>query len=229
MVHSNWDYLLQIGNTMNKDIADIRKDYQQKALNENDVSADAIEQFGRWWEEANKCDIEEVNAMTLATADTNGRPSARIVLLKDFDKRGFVFYSNYNSNKGSELEENPKAALIFFWKELERQVRIEGDVVKVSGTESDEYFNCRPQGSRIGAWASPQSKVIAGREVIEENVKELEKRFAGKEINRPPHWGGYCVKPVLVEFWQGRSNRLHDRIQYTLQSPGKWKMERLAP
>jgi pyridoxamine 5'-phosphate oxidase len=209
-------------------IADIRQDYSKKTLNKEDLQPDAMDQFTQWWQEAMASQIYEVNAMTLATATTDGRPSARVVLLKGYDERGFVFFTNYNSNKGKQVEENPFVSLVFFWKELERQVRIEGTVSRVPGEESDTYFNSRPAGSRIGAWASPQSKVIAERQVIEENVIELEKSFAGKIIDRPAFWGGYVVKPQLVEFWQGRSSRLHDRFLYTLNA-GSWKIERLAP
>jgi pyridoxamine 5'-phosphate oxidase len=166
--------------------------------------------------------------MTMATATKHGLPSARIVLLKDFDERGFTFYTNYNSHKGAELHDNPKAALVFFWKELERQVRIEGVVEKVSEQESDEYFNSRPTGSRIGAWSSPQSSVIENRSILDENVTKYSVQFAD-EIPRPAHWGGYRVKPVAIEFWQGRSSRLHDRLLYTLQEDNSWKIERLAP
>jgi len=210
-------------------IADIRKDYSLKVLDEADLHKDAIQQFEKWWQEALLSEIEEVNAMTLATATANGKPSARIVLLKGFNENGFVFFSNYHSHKGSQIEDNPFVSLVFFWKELERQVRIEGGITKIVEEESDVYFNSRPISSRIGAWASPQSKVIASRKVIEENVAELEKSFDGKDIDRPPHWGGYLVKPVLVEFWQGRASRLHDRIQYTAIADKGWKIERLAP
>jgi pyridoxamine 5'-phosphate oxidase len=167
--------------------------------------------------------------MTLATAGKTGKPSARIVLLKGFTHEGFQFFTNYESHKGEELKQNPQACLVFFWKELERQVRIEGIVEKVSAAESDEYFNSRPAGSKIGAWASPQSKVIASREILEEKVSSVEKRFAGTEIERPGHWGGYILKPALIEFWQGRPSRLHDRILYTRIEKNKWKIERLAP
>ena len=211
-----------------QDIADLRKDYRLKTLNEGDVAPDAIEQFTRWWNEAVKSNIDEVNAMTLATITPDDMPSARIVLLKSYDERGFTFFTNYNSAKGKALEANPKAALVFFWKELERQIRIQGNVEKVSAEESDEYFNSRPVSSRVGAWSSPQSKVIESRHILEDNV---EKYTAGMKdgIPRPPHWGGYRVKPVMIEFWQGRSSRLHDRIRYTLQAGGAWKIERLAP
>ena len=209
-------------------IADIRKDYKQLSLNETDVATDPVDQFSKWWEEAIASDIDEVNAMTLATANQAGRPSARIVLLKGFDNNGFVFFTNYNSHKATDIAGNPFASLVFFWKELERQVRIEGSIEKVPAADSDNYFDSRPQASRIGAWASPQSNVIAGRQVIEEKVKELEQQFENKTIKRPEHWGGYIVKPILIEFWQGRQSRLHDRIQYTIAAEG-WKIERLAP
>ncbi len=209
-------------------IADIRQDYSKKTLNEEDIQADAIVQFTKWWQEALDSQIEEVNAMTLATATVDGKPSARIVLLKGYDEKGFVFFTNYNSSKGKQIAENPFVCLVFFWKELERQVRIDGTISRVSAEESDAYFSSRPVGSRIGAWASPQSKVIAKRQVIEENVVELQKSFGDKEIDRPAFWGGYLVKPTQIEFWQGRSSRLHDRFQYTLHEDG-WKIERLAP
>lgn len=210
-------------------IADIRKDYSKKMLQETDVHADAIEQFKTWWTEAVDSAIDEVNAMTLATASAQGKPSARVVLLKGFNESGFIFFTNYHSQKASEIEENPRVSLVFFWKELERQVRIDGTIKKITAEDSDEYFYSRPVESRIGAWASPQSKVIASRKVIEENVLELEKSFAGKTIDRPPHWGGYIVKPVVIEFWQGRSSRLHDRLQYNLNEMGQWEIKRLAP
>jgi pyridoxamine 5'-phosphate oxidase len=213
---------------MKKNIADLRKDYRLKTLNEEDISADPVEQFTLWWGEAVASEIEEVNAMTLATASKEGLPSARIVLLKGFNETGFIFFTNYNSYKGKQLQVNPKAALIFFWKELERQIRIEGKVEKITAKDSDEYFNSRPAGSRIGAWASPQSNIIENRAVIEENVKKYIDDFR-QHIPRPPYWGGYIVKPDIIEFWQGRSNRLHDRIQYTKQNNGNWKIVRLAP
>jgi pyridoxamine 5'-phosphate oxidase len=209
-------------------IADIRKDYKLQTLLEADVAPDPIVQFDKWWDEAVKSDIDEVNAMTLATADKNNMPSARVVLLKGYDKNGFVFFTNYQSHKGEQLQQNPHACLVFFWKELERQIRVTGTVEKISGEESDAYFTSRPAGSRIGAWASPQSSVISNRNVIEENLKAIEKQFGNAAIPRPPHWGGFIVKPLQIEFWQGRPSRLHDRIQYTLQE-GSWGIERLAP
>lgn len=213
---------------MNEQIAALRKDYRLKTLNEEDVALTAIEQFSHWWNEAAASQIDEVNAMTLATATPDGIPSARIVLLKSFDEDGFIFFTNYNSAKGKMLEANPKAALIFFWKELERQIRIEGNVVKLKKEDSDAYFHSRPAGSRIGAWASPQSEIIPNRHILEDNVEKYVAQFK-EGVPRPQHWGGYVVKPVEVEFWQGRSNRLHDRILYTLQPGNIWKIERLAP
>ncbi|HEX5151172.1 MAG TPA: pyridoxamine 5'-phosphate oxidase [Parafilimonas sp.] len=213
---------------MNKNIADIRQDYRLHSLDENDIAADPVEQFSRWWADAINSEIFEVNAMTLATSTNDGKPSARIVLLKGYDEKGFVFYTNYESHKGYELAENPYAALVFFWKEIERQVRIEGVVEKISADESDAYFFSRPEGSRIGAWASPQSTVIENRELLEANAQHYIAEFKNS-IPRPPHWGGYRVMPLKIEFWQGRSNRLHDRIRYTKTTEGSWKAERLAP
>jgi pyridoxamine 5'-phosphate oxidase len=213
---------------MNEQIAALRKDYRLKTMNEEDVASTAIQQFSQWWTEAVTSEIDEVNAMTLATATPDGVPSARIVLLKSFDEEGFIFFTNYNSAKGKALEINAKAALVFFWKELERQIRIEGNVKKIHSADSDTYFNSRPVGSRIGAWASPQSQVIPTRHILEDNVVKYVEQFKDG-IPRPPHWGGYIVKPVRMEFWQGRSNRLHDRILYTLQPGNNWKIERLAP
>ncbi len=214
---------------MSRSIADIRKDYMLHSLSEKDVAPNPIDQFTRWWDDALNSEIEEVNAMTLATVTAEGFPSARIVLLKGYTEEGFVFFTNYQSHKGKELAQNPRACLVFFWKALERQVRIEGVVAKISAEESESYFQSRPVGSRIGAWASPQSTVISGREVIENNVVELEKKYANTPIPRPEHWGGYMVKPVSIEYWQGRSSRLHDRILYTAQKDLSWKIERLAP
>lgn len=213
---------------MNKSIADIRKDYRLHTLNETDAATDAIEQFARWWNDAVQSEIVEVNAMTLATATHDGKPSARIVLLKSFDKNGFVFFTNYESHKGKELKENTNAALVFFWKEIERQVRIEGTVEKTTAVESDAYFFSRPEGSRIGAWSSPQSEVIANRQTLEASEQLYKEKFANS-IPRPPHWGGYRVMPLRIEFWQGRSNRLHDRLLYTKTNEGSWKVDRLAP
>ena len=213
---------------MNPDIADIRKDYKLKTLLETDVLKDPFDQFSQWWNEAVASEIEEVNAMTLATCTKAGVPSARIVLLKGFSTEGFMFFTNYHSQKGHELLENPQAALVFFWKELERQIRIAGTVEKVSEKVSEEYFATRPAASQVGAWSSPQSSVISGRQAIEDNVVAYKEKFKDKPITKPPHWGGYVVKPQKIEFWQGRRSRLHDRILYSLQS-NKWITERLAP
>ena len=214
---------------MASSIADIRKDYRLRSLSENEVDANPFRQFDTWWQEAINSDIEEVNAMTLATASADGIPSARIVLLKSYDTSGFIFFSNYNSYKGRHMDENPRACLVFFWKELERQVRITGLVEKVSAAESDEYYNSRPEGSRIGAWASPQSTVISSRDWLETQQNQYAKEFLSKPIVRPPHWGGYRVKPISIEFWQGRPDRMHDRLQYSLEEGGEWVIERLAP
>lgn len=208
-------------------IADIRTDYKRGELDEAHCAADPIDQFARWWEEATRSEIHEVNAMTLATADADGRPTARTVLLKDFDARGFVFYTNYESRKGRELAANAQACLLFFWKELERQVRIEGRVEKVSAEESDQYYASRPLASRIGAWASPQSQPISGKAWLLARAAEMGLKH-GINPSRPPHWGGYRVVPQAVEFWQGRPSRLHDRLLYT-QADGSWQRQRLAP
>ena len=214
---------------MANNIADIRKEYKLQTLSEDDVSKDPIHQFDKWWQEAVHSGIDEANAMTLATTSADGMPDARIVLLKGFDATGFTFFTNYDSAKGQQLLENPRATLVFFWKELERQVRISGLVSLTSEKVSDDYFNSRPEGSRLGAWASPQSKPIESREWLEANEKKLREEYAGGPVTRPPHWGGYLVKPVRMEFWQGRPSRLHDRISFSLQGNGKWKIERLAP
>lgn len=210
-------------------IADIRKDYKLQSFSEKEALADPFAQFGKWWKEALDAGVDEANAMTLATASADGMPDARIVLLKGYDDRGFTFFTNYHSSKGQQLLENPRACLVFFWKELERQIRISGLVVPVSEQESDEYFNSRPEGSRIGAWASPQSEVIDDRAWLEQNEQKVREELADGKISRPAHWGGYRIRPTRIEFWQGRPNRLHDRILYSLQRNGSWKIERLAP
>jgi pyridoxamine 5'-phosphate oxidase len=210
-------------------IADIRKEYILHSLNKEDAAENAMEQFGRWWQDALNSEIIEVNAMTLATASADGLPAARVVLLKGFREEGFQFYTNYDSFKGRQLLENPRACLVFFWKEIERQVRITGLVEKLSKEESDNYFKSRPAGSRIGAWASPQSEVIESSDWLQKRAKQFEKNFEESGIPRPPHWGGYLVRPVTIEFWQGRPNRLHDRLLYSLQENGNWMIERLAP
>jgi len=214
---------------MTSAIAELRLEYAQHTLLEHNVAAHPVDQFSQWWDEAISSEIIESNAMTLATASSDGMPAARIVLLKGFDQSGFVFYTNYKSYKGLQLEENPRACLVFFWKELERQVRIVGLVERVAGTQSDTYFASRPAGSRIGAIASPQSQVIESREWLHDQFTNASNRFEEGITERPAYWGGYLVKPVVVEFWQGRPSRLHDRIQYSLEHAGTWKIERLAP
>lgn len=214
---------------MSGKIADIRKEYIRRRLLESTIAEDPVLQFEQWWRDALDAEIEDVNAMTLATASMEAVPSARIVLLKEFNHDGFVFFTNYNSFKGRQLGENPKACLVFYWKELERQVRITGVVKKISEQENDNYFKSRPEESQIGAIVSPQSQVIENREWLDKHFENIQHQMKGSEIKRPTHWGGYNVKPVIIEFWQGRPGRLHDRIQYSLEENGIWKIERLAP
>ena len=213
---------------MSIEIADLRKDYTLNGLDLADVLPDPIAQFRQWFDAAVQAGIPEPNAMHLGTVAENGRPSGRIVLIKDVDERGFVFYTNYESQKGQALIARPVASLTFFYPELERQIRIEGVVEKVSAEESDTYFNSRPRGSQIGAWVSQQSTVIASRAVLEDRQRDLETRFADQPVPRPPYWGGFRVIPDLIEFWQGRPSRLHDRICYRLAG-GSWVLERVSP
>jgi len=210
------------------DYAGFRHEYIGHGLRRTDLDPDPIKQFYAWFGAAAKAGIHDANAMTLATSD-DGKPSARVVLLKDFDERGFTFFTNYSSDKGHELEKNPNAALVFYWMEVERQIRINGEVEKTSREESEHYFHSRPAGAQLGAWASHQSQVIDGRRVLDARLEEMKQRFSKGEIPLPPHWGGYRVKPYRIEFWQGRPDRLHDRFSYTLQSDGSWRIDRLAP
>lgn len=211
------------------EISGMRKVYQLGSLSENEANPDPLKQFESWWQQAIEAKTDEPNAMTLATCTTDGRPSARIVLLKEIKENGFVFFTNYESRKGKEISENPHVALVFFWKELERQVRIEGIVRKISAAESDNYFSVRPRESQIGAWSSPQSKVIENAAFLQENVKKYAHQFEGGEVSRPGFWGGFLVAPYQIEFWQGRPGRLHDRLLYSFRENKEWRIERLAP
>ena len=210
-------------------LADLRKDYSLAGLAEKDLAKDPFRQFERWFQEAEAAKIPEPNAMVLATANREGRPSARAVLLKGLDGRGFVFYSNHESRKGRELDVNPHATLLFPWFALERQVIVEGAVTKVAREESEAYFHSRPQASQLAAWVSQQSSVIPGRKVLEDSMRELEKKYAGSVVPLPAHWGGWRLMPETVEFWQGRRSRLHDRLRYRREKDGDWSVERLAP
>lgn len=233
-------------------IADIRREYNLAGLRRKDLADDPVVQFKRWFEQAQSArvsgrlrkffirlyeslllaggaELKDVNAMTLATADKQGRPSARMVLLKGLDERGFTFYTNYDSRKGQELEENPQAALVFYWSDLEREVCVAGTVSKLPVAESEAYHNSRPRGSRIGAWASKQSSVVRDRAELEAKWREFEARYPGQNVPKPPSWGGYVLAPARIEFWQGRPNRLHDRFRYTRQPGGNWLIERLSP
>ena len=212
-------------------IADIRREYSLAGLRRADLDANPIAQFQKWFEQAAKVFAQkeiDVNAATLATADKNGKPSARIILLKGLDERGFIFFTNYNSRKGRELAENPNAALTFYWSEMERQICIAGFVEKISREESENYFKSRPRGSRLATLASNQSDVVADRAALEKKWSALAEKFPG-EVPLPPHWGGFVLRPERIEFWQGRPSRLHDRFQYTRQPDNSWKLERLAP
>jgi len=212
-----------------KDIQDIRSEYLSASLSEKDTHNDPIKQFEKWFNEALQAEVQEPTAMTLATATSDGRPSARIVLLKGFDNNGFVFYTNYLSRKGKEIAKNPLGAILFFWETLERQVRIEGVIEKVSREDSEKYFQTRPRASQLGAIASPQSQEIADRGILEKKYGEAEAEYTDKDILKPSYWGGYVLKPRLVEFWQGRESRLHDRILYKKIDNKNWKKVRLAP
>ena len=210
-------------------LSDLRREYALAGLKESDLDSNPFNQFDKWFQQALAAGLPEPNAMTLATATLDGKPSARIVLLKGFDERGFVFFTNYESQKGRELLANPQAALVCYWIELERQVRISGRVSRVSAEESEEYFQSRPLGSQLGAWASQQSEVVDGRKTLEDRLEQLTREYQTKPVPLPPYWGGYRVAPETIEFWQGRPNRLHDRLRYTLQTNHHWLIERLSP
>ncbi len=213
---------------MKQSIADIRKEYSALSLKASEVDANPVDQFLTWLDMALNAEIMEPNAMTLSTIEGN-KPTSRIVLLKGVENEQFVFYTNYQSAKGQQIEKNPFVSLNFFWPELERQVRIDGEVKKVNESISDDYFKSRPRASQIGAWVSPQSETIENREVLDKRLEEIELKFKDIEVERPPHWGGYSVKPNMIEFWQGRPSRLHDRILYTFSETKNWQIERLAP
>jgi pyridoxamine 5'-phosphate oxidase len=214
---------------MDTSVADLRKEYTFQGLSEANAHPNPFEQFKIWFNQALAAQLPEPNAMTIATATSDGKPSARMVLLKDYSERGFVFYTNYNSHKGQQLVKNPWGAIAFWWAELERQVRIEGRVEKVSEAESDEYFHSRPKGSQLGAWVSNQSQVIESREVLEQSLQHLKEEYEDKAVPRPPHWGGFRLIPDEIEFWQGRPSRLHDRLLYRRGEDGSWTIQRLAP
>ena len=213
---------------MQKDIASIRRDYQMASLDEAASAAHPMDQFTHWWEEATTSNIDEVNAFVLSTIDANRAPASRVVLLKGYTPEGFIFFTNYDSDKGKEVAANPNVAMNFFWKELERQVRITGTIKKISAEESAEYFHSRPLGSQVGAWSSPQSQVIPNRAFLEKSFEENTEKYKEGIVPLPPHWGGYIVHPTQVEFWQGRSSRLHDRIRYSFENH-QWSKVRLAP
>ena len=214
---------------MNRDIADIRRDYQLASLDEATSMEHPMDQFTIWWNDAIESNIDEVNAFVLSTVKANGAPASRVVLLKGYTPEGFVFFTNYDSAKGQEIDANPIVAINFFWKELERQIRITGTIKKISTEESDEYFHSRPLGSQVGAISSPQSKIIPNREYLEQLVATNLEKYKEGNVPLPSNWGGYIVHPTNIEFWQGRSSRLHDRIKYNLATDGQWTKVRLAP
>ncbi len=211
-----------------KDLSDFREEYNRDELHENNIKSNPLHQFDIWLQDAINSQLSEPNAMSVATSTPNGKPSIRVVLLKELNERGFVFFTNYNSRKGMEISANPYASILFDWHQMERQVRIEGIIEKISNDDSDTYFNSRPEGSKIGAWVSPQSQVVNGREELDTLLQQTKQRFKDQIIPRPPHWGGYILIPSKIEFWQGRPSRLHDRILYKLVE-NKWLIERLAP
>jgi len=211
------------------ELTGLRHEYDAHGLRRADLHSDPLKQFGAWFAAALAADIRDVNAMSLATASPDGKPSVRIVLLKGFDDRGFTFFTNYDSAKGKDLEANPHAALAFFWPKLERQVRISGPVERTSREDSAAYFHSRPPGARLGAWVSKQSEVIDSRQILDARLQQMSERFEGGDITLPPHWGGYRLEPDQIEFWQGRPNRLHDRFRYSRRADGTWQIDRLAP
>jgi len=215
--------------TIPPDLTGLRNEYAAHGLRRADLHSDPLQQFGAWFAAALAADIRDVNAMSLATSTPDGKPSVRIVLLKGFDERGFAFFTNYDSEKGCQLEANPYAALVFYWVQLERQVRISGAVEKTSREDSAAYFHSRPVGSRLGAWASKQSEIVDARQILDTRLTEMTERFENGDVPLPPHWGGYRVKPDKFEFWQGRPNRLHDRFRYSRRADGAWQIDRLAP
>ena len=210
-------------------LADLRREYTKGGLRRTDLDPNPVAQFQKWFEQALTAQLLEPSAMTLATVDKDGHPSARIVLLKGADERGFTFFTNYESRKGRELAANPSAALVLYWAELERQVCIAGNVIKTSRAESEKYFGLRPRGSQLGACVSKQSSVVPDEDFLEKRLREVESQFANREVETPPYWGGYILAPVRIEFWQGRPNRLHDRFEYLKQSDGSWRIARLSP
>ena len=214
---------------MSSSYAEQRRDYTLAGLTEKDLARDPFRQFDKWFGEAEAAKLPEPNAMVLATASRDGRPAARVMLLKGLDGRGFVFYTNYESRKGRELESNPRATLLFPWIALERQVTVEGSISRVTREESETYFHSRPRTSQLGAWASQQSSIVAGRAVLEESLKAVEKKYSGQEVPLPPYWGGFRLIPDVVEFWQGRRSRLHDRLRYRRLADGTWTIERVSP
>lgn len=227
--HTRSSKIQNLKSKMSDAVARLRREYTQRGLQKAEISTDPIEQFKVWFAEARKADVQDANAMTLATATPEGQPSARIVLLKGVDQRGFVFFTNYNSRKGRELRANPRAALVFWWQPLERQVRVEGTVSRLSPEASADYFQSRPRGSQLGAWASSQSDVIDSRDTLVRELREVEARYRDQPVPCPSYWGGYCLDPIALEFWQGRPNRLHDRLRYRRDGSGVWHLERLAP
>lgn len=210
-------------------LADLRREYTRAGLRRAELDPDPMAQFNKWFQQALSANLTEPNAMTLATSDRAGHPSARTVLLKGADARGFAFFTNYESRKGHELTENPNAALVLYWAELERQICIAGTVTKMSREESAQYFKSRPKGSRLAAWVSGQSEIIADRATLEDHLNQLLGQYPGDDVPLPPHWGGYLLAPLRIEFWQGRPNRLHDRFQYLKEIEGAWRIERLSP